>query len=124
MKASTDGRSKKFAIAIAQSQRAKCVWISNDPSIVIDVRGLGDKVSSALSKMIWNSTSFQKTSVNCKMGGIVQGDDGPVCGVAQVVDCHGVTVGNEEKEEEEIEQEVESDGEKTLKERCACPWMR
>ena len=54
---------------------------------------------------------------------IVQGDEGPVCGVAQVVDCHGVTVGHEEKEEEEVEQEVESDGEKTLKERCACPWM-
>ena len=54
---------------------------------------------------------------------IVQGDEGPVCGVAQVVHCHGVTVGHEEKEEEEVEQEVESDGEKTLKERCACPWM-
>ena len=27
------------------------------------------------------------------------------------------------KEEEEVEQEVESDEEKTLKERCACPWM-
>ena len=54
---------------------------------------------------------------------IVQGDEGPVGGVAQVVDCHGVTVGHEEKEEEEVEQEVESDGEKTLKERCACPWM-
>ena len=61
--------------------------------------------------------------ITCKVGGIVQGDEGPVCGVAQVVDCHGVTVGHEEKEEEEIEREVESDGEKTLKERCACPWM-
>ena len=50
---------------------------------------------------------------------IVQGDEGPVCGVAQGVDCHGVTVGHEEKEEEKVEQEVESDGEKTLKERCA-----
>ena len=38
-------------------------------------------------------------------------------------DCHGITVGHEEKEEEGVEQEVESDGEKTLKERCACPWM-
>ena len=54
---------------------------------------------------------------------IVQGDEGPVCGVAQCVDCHGVTVGHEEREEEKVEQEVESDGEKTLKERCACPWM-
>ena len=61
--------------------------------------------------------------ITCKVGGIVQGDEGPVCGVAQVVDCHGVTVGHEEKEEE-IEQGVESDGEKTLKGRCACPWMR
>ena len=50
---------------------------------------------------------------------IVQGDEGPVVGVAQGVHCHGVTVGHGEKEEAEIEQEVESDGEKTLKERCA-----
>ena len=54
---------------------------------------------------------------------IVQGDEGPVGGVAQVVGCHGVTVGHEEKEEEVVEQEVGSDGEKTLKEHCACPWM-
>ena len=54
---------------------------------------------------------------------IVRGDEGHVGGVAQVVDCHGVTVGHEEKEEEEVEQEVQSDEEKTLKERCACPWM-
>ena len=54
---------------------------------------------------------------------IVQGNEGPVCGVAQGVDCHGVTVSHEEREEEKVEQEVESDGEKTLKERCACPWM-
>ena len=27
------------------------------------------------------------------------------------------------KEEEEEQQEAEGDGEKTLKERCACPWM-
>ena len=53
---------------------------------------------------------------------IVQGDEGPVCGVAQVVDYHGVTVGHEEREEDvEERQEVESDEEKTLKERCACP---
>ena len=60
---------------------------------------------------------------NCGWEVIVQGDEGPVCGVAQGVDCHGVTVGHHEMEEEEIEQEVESDGEKTLKQQCACPWM-
>ena len=59
----------------------------------------------------------------CEGEVIVQGDEGPVRGVAQVVDCHGVTVGHEEREEEKERQEVESDGEKTLKERCACPWM-
>ena len=48
---------------------------------------------------------------------IVQGDEGPVCGVAQGVHCHGVTVGHEEREEEKVEQEVERDEEKTLKER-------
>ena len=41
----------------------------------------------------------------------VQGDEGPVGGVAQGVHCHGVTVGHEEKEEEEIEQEVEGEKE-------------
>ena len=59
----------------------------------------------------------------CEGEVIVQGDEGPVRGVAQVVGCHGVTVGHQEREEEEEQQEVESDEEKTLKERCACPWM-
>ena len=40
-----------------------------------------------------------------------------------MVDCHGVTVSHEEREEEEEQQEVESDEERTLKERFACPWM-
>ena len=61
----------------------------------------------------------------CEGEVIVQGDEGPVCGVAQVVDCHGVTVGHQEREEEEEQQEeVEGDGEE-LKERCtwmACGW--
>ena len=61
--------------------------------------------------------------LSCEWEVIVQGDEGPFGGVAQVVDCHGVTVGHQEREEEEVEQQVESDGEKTLKERCACPWM-
>ena len=63
-------------------------------------------------------------SSTCEEEVIVQGDEGPVCGVAQVVDCHGVTVGHQEREEEEEEQqeEVEGDGEE-LKEHCACPWM-
>ena len=59
----------------------------------------------------------------CEGEVIVQGDEGPVCGVAQVVDCHGVTVGHQEREEEEEQQEVEGEGEKQLKEHCACPWM-
>ena len=66
---------------------------------------------------------FLHASFLCEWEVIVQGDEGPFGGVAQVVDCHGVTVGHQEREEEEVEQEVESDGEKTLKERCACPWM-
>ena len=62
--------------------------------------------------------------LDCDGEVIVQGDEGPVCGVAQGVDCHGVTVGHEEREEEKVEQEVEGEKEeKTLKERCACPWM-
>ena len=61
----------------------------------------------------------------CEEEVIVQGDEGPVRGVAQVVDCHRVTVGHQEKEEEEEQQkEVEGDGEE-LKERytwMACGW--
>ena len=61
----------------------------------------------------------------CEGEVIVQGDEGPVCGVAQVVGCHGVIVGHQEREEEEEQQEeVEGDGEE-LKERCtwmACGW--
>ena len=41
----------------------------------------------------------------------------------RLFECHGVTVGHQEREEEEEQQEVEGDGEKTLNERCACPWM-
>ena len=63
--------------------------------------------------------------ITCKVGGIVQGDEGPVCGVSQVVDCHGVTVGHQEREEE-VEKQGEVEGEReTLKERCtwmACRW--
>ena len=62
-------------------------------------------------------------SLICEGEVIVQGDESPVRGVAQVVGCHGVTVGHQEREEEEEQQEVEGEGEKTLKERCACPWM-
>ena len=69
------------------------------------------------------TTRFRQKYPSCDGEVIVQGDEGPVRGVAQGVGCHGVTVSNEEKEEEEVEQEVKSNGEKTLKERCACPWM-
>ena len=48
----------------------------------------------------------------CEGEVIVQGDEGPVRGVAQVVECHGVTVSHQEREEVEERQEVESDGEK------------
>ena len=59
----------------------------------------------------------------CEGEVIVQGDEGPVRGVAQVVDCHGVTVSHQEKEEEEEQQEIESEGEKTLKDNHTCAWM-
>ena len=68
-------------------------------------------------------TSAVSLALLCEGEVIVQGDEGPVCGVAQVVDCHGVTVGHQEREDEEEQQEeVEGDGEK-LKEHCACAWM-
>ena len=76
---------------------------------VVELRGVGELHGVGL--------------ITCEGEVIVQGDEGPVCGVAQVVDCHGVTVGHQEREEEEEQQEVEGEGEKTLKEHCACAWM-
>ena len=73
---------------------------------VVELRGVGELHGVGL--------------ITCEAEVIVQGDEGPVCGVAQVVDCHGVTVGHQEREEEEEQREVEGDGEKTFKERCAC----
>ena len=49
---------------------------------------------------------------DCKVGGIVQGDEGPVGEVAQVV-CHGVVVDvghQEEGQEEEVEKQGEVEG--------------
>ena len=53
--------------------------------------------------------------ITCEVGGVVQGDEGPVCGVAQVIGYHGVTVvvGHQEKGQEvEKQGEVEGEGEK------------
>ena len=63
------------------------------------------------------------------MGGVVQGDEGPVDGVGQVTGYHGVTVGHQEEgQEEEVEKQGEVEGEKEeeqLKEHCtwmSCGW--
>ena len=66
MKASTKSRGKKFAIAIAQCQRAKRVWRSNDPSIVINVRCLWDKDGPTFGKTIRNTTSLQYSLISMK----------------------------------------------------------
>ena len=55
------------------------------------------------------------------MGEIVQGDEGPVCGVAQAIGCHGVTVSHQE-EEEEVERQEEVGERETLKEHFT--WMK
>ena len=63
--------------------------------------------------------------MSCKVGRIVQGDEGPVGGVAQVI-CHGVIVdvGHQDKgQEEEVEKqrEVESEVEQLRDNRTS--WM-
>ena len=65
--------------------------------------------------------------ITCDVGGVVQGDEGPVCGVAQVIGYHGVTVGHQEEgQEEEVEKqgEVEGEGEKLKDDDTwmACGW--
>ena len=66
--------------------------------------------------------------ITCKLGEIVQGDEGPVGGVAQGVLVHGVVVRHgekQEKEEGEVEQEVEGEKEErtTLKDEDTYAWM-
>ena len=63
--------------------------------------------------------------ITCKVGGIVQGDEGPVGGVAQVV-CHGVIVvvgHQEEGQEEEVEKQEEVEGEEEQLKDNRTSWM-
>ena len=79
------------------------LWLARDPTVSCEV---------ALS--------------SCVGQAVVQGDEGPVSEVAQGVQVHGVVVRHgekQEKEEGEVEQEVEGDGEKTLKDEDTCAWM-
>ena len=63
--------------------------------------------------------------ITCEMGEIVQGDEGPVGGVAQVV-CHEVKVGvvhREEGPEEKGEKQGEVEGEvDQLRDNRTCTW--
>ena len=63
--------------------------------------------------------------ITCELGEIVQGDEGPIGRVAQVV-CHGVKVGvvhQEEGQEEEGEVQGEVEGEKEeLRDNRTCAW--
>ena len=64
-------------------------------------------------------------SSSCKVGGIVQGDEGPVGGVAQVV-CRGVIVevgDQEEGQEEEVEKQEEVEREEEQLKDNRTSWM-
>ena len=63
--------------------------------------------------------------ITCKVGGVVQGDEGPIGGVAQVV-CHGVIVvvgHQEEGQEEEREKQGEVEGEEEKLKDNRTLWM-
>ena len=66
VKASKYGRSKEFAITIAQSQRAKCVRISDDPSIVMKHQMSQGQRRSYFGKTIRDSAPFQNSFVSIK----------------------------------------------------------
>ena len=76
---------------------------------VVELRGVGELHGVGL--------------ITCEGEVIVQGDEGPVCGVARVVDCHGVTVGHLGKGRGRGTAGSRRRRRGTLKERCACPWM-
>ena len=88
----------------------------------LEIKDASENSDSYAGGNAMGSSACKKNSSKCEEEVIVQGDEGPVRGVAQVVDCHGVTVGHQEREEEEEQQEVESDGE-TLKDNHTCTWM-
>ena len=63
--------------------------------------------------------------ITCEVGGIVQGDEGPVGGVAQVI-SHGaiVEVGHQEEgQEEEVEKQGEVEGEEEKLKDNRTSWM-
>ena len=60
----------------------------------------------ALLSSVVSVNSIGVRLITCEEEVIVQGDEGPVCGVAQVIGYHGVTVvvgHQEEGQEEEVE---------------------
>ena len=64
--------------------------------------------------------------ITCEMGELVQGDEGPIGGVAQDV-CHGIKVGvgvhREEGQEEEGEKQGEVErGVEQLRDNRTCAW--
>ena len=64
--------------------------------------------------------------ITCEVGGVVQGDEGPVYGVAQVIGYHGVTVvvGHQQKgQEEEVEKQGEVEGEEEEELKDYYTWM-
>ena len=62
--------------------------------------------------------------ITCEVGRVVQGDEGPVCGVAQVIGYHGVTVGHQEEgQEEEVEKQGEVEGEEEEELKNHYTWM-
>ena len=63
--------------------------------------------------------------ITCEVGEIVQGDEGPIGEVAQVI-CHGVIVGvvhQEEGQEEESEKQGEVEGEEEQLKDNRTSWM-
>ena len=71
------------------------------------------------------SRSKRWTFQKCEVGGIVQGDEGPINEVAQVV-CHGVIVEvghQEEGQEEEVEKQGEVKGEEKQLKDNRTSWM-
>ena len=53
-------------------------------------------------KRVWHWPGILFHCLSCEWEVIVQGDEGPVGGVAQGLGCHGVTVSHKEREEEEV----------------------
>ena len=114
------------ALLASPSSSICCQIISIAFLVQTGISSFPNRHTSVVPRNAFHWTSLIHLCTSCEWEVIVQGDEGPVGGVAQVL-CHGVIVvvgHQEEGQEEEGEKQGEVEGEEEqLKDNRTCAWM-